>query len=232
MFLCRSEVIGKRNDSLWWRDILKVGGLEGNLWFSSNVSSVLGDGKSIGFWKEKWIDNASFKELFPNLFEKELDKQAVVADKGSWTADGWSCLLFQEGLLTGCEAQDAAELHSLLAGYHPFDRKDNRRWIPEASGQFSVRSTYQFLQQRHKVDVVCPNVLEALKKLWKNDLPSKVSIFGWRLLLDRLPTRAFLRRRGVVTDSQELCCALCLSSVEDACHLFLHCNFYMDGSSR
>jgi hypothetical protein len=32
----------------------------------------------------------------------------------------------------------------------------------------------------------------AVKKLWKNDIPSKVNFFGWRLLLEKLPTRAAL----------------------------------------
>ncbi|GAU27711.1 hypothetical protein TSUD_126570 [Trifolium subterraneum] len=177
-FLCRSVVSAKSSDSLWWRDILKVGEVEGNLWFSASVSSILGDGKSIGFWKEKWIGNASLKELFSNLFEKEIDKNAVVADKGRWETVGWSWVLFQEGVLLDNAATEAADLLSLLADYHPFDRNDNWKWIPEAYGQFSVSSTYQFLQQRTTADEICPNVVGALKRLWKNDLPSKVSIFG------------------------------------------------------
>ncbi|GAU17608.1 hypothetical protein TSUD_341520 [Trifolium subterraneum] len=146
-FLSRLVVSAKRTDSLWWRDILKVGGLEGDLWFSSNVSSILEDSKSIGFWKEKWIGNNSLIELFPNLFEMEQDKNVVVANKGNWEADGWSWFLFQEGLLTGTDEQEAAMLYSLLANYHPFDRHDKRKWIPDASGRFSVRSTYQFLKK-------------------------------------------------------------------------------------
>src|SRR4051812_7978135 len=75
--LCRSEVTAKRTDSLWWRDILKVGGLEGDLWFSAEVSSVLGDGNSIGFWLEKWIGNNSLKEMYPNLFVLEYIKICI-----------------------------------------------------------------------------------------------------------------------------------------------------------
>ncbi|MCI49369.1 hypothetical protein A2U01_0070613, partial [Trifolium medium] len=56
---------------------------------------------------------------------------------GNWEAEGWSLSLFQEGLLTGTDAYDAAVLLTLLADYHPFDSKDHRRWISEPSGQFS-----------------------------------------------------------------------------------------------
>ncbi|PNX58407.1 hypothetical protein L195_g050897, partial [Trifolium pratense] len=38
--------------------------------------------------------------------------------------------------------------------------------------------------------------LVAIRKLWKNDLPSKVGVFGWRLLLEKLPTRVALAHRG------------------------------------
>ncbi|MCI36007.1 hypothetical protein A2U01_0057229, partial [Trifolium medium] len=37
-----------------------------------------------------------------------------------------------------------------------------------------------------------PNVLVAIRKLWRNDVPSKITVFGWRLLLERLPTRMAL----------------------------------------
>ncbi|MCI07213.1 hypothetical protein A2U01_0028278, partial [Trifolium medium] len=36
----------------------------------------------------------------------------------------------------------------------------------------------------------------AVKILWKNDMPSKVNVFGWRLLLEKLPTRDALASKG------------------------------------
>ncbi|PNX61624.1 hypothetical protein L195_g060751, partial [Trifolium pratense] len=59
--------------------MVKVGELEGGFWFPKNVSSVLGNGKRIGFWKEKWIGNAPLQDLFPNLFAKETDQLVEVA---------------------------------------------------------------------------------------------------------------------------------------------------------
>ncbi|MCI45386.1 hypothetical protein A2U01_0066625, partial [Trifolium medium] len=38
------------------------------------------------------------------------------------------------------------------------------------------------------------STVQALQNLWRNNVPSKVSIFGWRLLLEKLPTREALHR--------------------------------------
>ncbi|GAU51454.1 hypothetical protein TSUD_413510 [Trifolium subterraneum] len=181
--------IMKKRLLVWRGRHLSMGG---DVWFAANISSILGDGKSIGFWMEKWIGSAQFKELYSNLFVKELDKNVVVADKGRWETNGWSWVLFQEGYLTDNDASDANDLRHLMAEYHPFDRGDKRRWIPEASGHYTVDSTYKFLQQRIVEEELCPNVIRALQKLWKNDVPSKVSIFGWRCLIDYQRAKHFI----------------------------------------
>ncbi|MCH85285.1 LINE-1 reverse transcriptase like, partial [Trifolium medium] len=67
-------------DSLWWRDVVGVGGKGDDCWFPLNVSSILGNGDSICFWKEKWFGAAPLRDLFPHLFDKELHKDCVVSD--------------------------------------------------------------------------------------------------------------------------------------------------------
>jgi hypothetical protein len=69
------------------------------------------------------------------------------------------------------------------------------------------------------------NVLVAINKLWKIDVPSKIHVFGWRLLLDRLPTRSALNHRGILLNSDGLPCIFYLSHVEDRGHLFFSCSF-------
>jgi hypothetical protein len=75
------------------------------------------------------------------------------------------------------------------------------------------------------VDPLDDNVLVAINKLWRNDVPSKVCVFGWRLLLQRLPTRAALNRRGVLINPHELSCIFCSHQIEDSDHLFFSCLF-------
>ncbi|GAU35786.1 hypothetical protein TSUD_56630 [Trifolium subterraneum] len=144
--------ISRSTDSFWWRDILKVGGMEGDLWFPKNVSSVLGNGKLIGFWKEKWLGEVPFSELFPNLFLKEIDPNVVVAkrlvrhrDDRSWYWQ-WRSILMQE------EEDDLLYFQHLLLDVEVVvDRTDRWKWIPDHSGKFTVKSAYLILQNRKSI---------------------------------------------------------------------------------
>lgn len=52
-----------------------------------------------------------------------------------------------------------------------------------------------------------------------------MSIFGWRFLRDRLPTKSNLASRGVIDAEVCLCVSGC-GQVEDVCHLFLSCSCF------
>jgi len=52
-----------------------------------------------------------------------------------------------------------------------------------------------------------------------------VSIFAWRLLRDRIPTKSNLLARGVI-DAQACLCAAGCGIVENARHLFLECSCF------
>jgi hypothetical protein len=66
--------------------------------------------------------------------------------------------------------------------------------------------------------------VSALKSVWLNNVPSKVSIFGWRLLLEKLPTREALFNKGILTSNHERCCVFCFKEPEDINHIFFNCN--------
>ncbi|PNX60908.1 ribonuclease H, partial [Trifolium pratense] len=192
-FLSWDTVVTGPKDSLWWRDVACVGGKVGDCWFPSQVSSVLGNGNSILFWKEKWYGAAPLRDLFPRLFDKEQFKDCMVSDlfqQGSYFLNWNSAWLTS---LSRSELLEKAELDQLLLGVVVrSDIADRRRWNSESSGMFSVKYVYLFLQSRLELLITEPGLLDAIHKLWKNDIPSKVGVFGWRLLLDKLPTRAAL----------------------------------------
>ncbi|PNX66256.1 ribonuclease H [Trifolium pratense] len=101
---------------------------------------------------------------------------------------------------------------------------DRWRWISETTGLFSVKSAYCSLQNHFEPPSADPDLLEALHTLWKNDIPSKVGVFGWRLLLDKLPTRAALASKGILVNSHDLSCVFCFQAVENCHHLFFSCD--------
>jgi hypothetical protein len=53
---------------------------------------TVGDGNNIGFWKFKWFENQSFRDLFPNLFAKEEFHDVMIAERLNWNGEAplWS----------------------------------------------------------------------------------------------------------------------------------------------
>lgn len=63
---------------------------------------------------------------------------------------------------------------------------------------------------------------KVFEELWQLKAPIKVAVFAWRLLRDRLPTKANLHRRQIeVTDRS---CPFCGNMEEEVGHLFFHCS--------
>ncbi|PNX66294.1 F-box family protein [Trifolium pratense] len=79
--------------------------------------------------------------------------------------------------------------------------------------------------EQQQVMTLDTNAAAAFSRLWKSDVPSKINVFGWRLLLNRLPTRTALHRRGVLSNPFELSCVLCFRHREEEAHLFFSCYF-------
>jgi len=68
--------------------------------------------------------------------------------------------------------------------------------------------------------------LEAMRvfhQLWKSPAPSKVVALSWKMLLDRVPTRANLSRCNALPPDISLRCVLCDREMETTNHLFMHC---------
>ncbi|GAU44198.1 hypothetical protein TSUD_373340 [Trifolium subterraneum] len=88
-------------------------------------------------------------------------------------------------------------------------------WQPDLEKGYFVRGAYQLLTSH---DSVSTDVAEEL--IWHTQVPLKVSIFAWRLLRDRLPTKANLVTRGIISSEAHYCVSGC-GVVESAQHLFL-----------
>jgi hypothetical protein len=77
---------------------------------------------------------------------------------------------------------------------------------------------YQLLTSQQHV------TLDAVEDLiWYRQVPMKISIFVWRLLRDKLPTKINLVTRCIITSDTHFCVVGC-GAIEYAQHLFLSCN--------
>ncbi|MCI07525.1 hypothetical protein A2U01_0028594 [Trifolium medium] len=95
------------------------------------------------------------------------------------------------------ETTSVSELSLVLEQVRPCrDNNDRRRWTPNTAGLLLVQSAYVVLQNMNDRDDIDFNSASALKELWLNKVPSKASIFRWRLLLEKLPIRETLFRKA------------------------------------
>lgn len=65
---------------------------------------------------------------------------------------------------------------------------------------------------------------DVIKVVWKAKMPSKVKIFMWRLLKDKLPTRFQLSKRNIIVNQDQCRCVFGCPIGEDLYHLFLSCD--------
>jgi hypothetical protein len=97
---------------------------------------------------------------------------------------------------------------------------DRWQWRTDPISGYSVRDAYQVLTAQDMTVIG-----EAEDLIWHRQVPLKVSIFAWRLLRDRLPTKANLVSRGILAPDLHYCVAGC-GIIETAQHLFLSCRTF------
>jgi len=91
-----------------------------------------------------------------------------------------------------------------------------------------VKSVYSsLLNGVSAADVLEGEILQAISQVWKSWAPSKLVIFSWQLLLDRISTGFNLVRRGISLPVEGLGCVFCEPSFESSEHLFLSCPFIL-----
>ncbi|GAU45418.1 hypothetical protein TSUD_243290 [Trifolium subterraneum] len=106
-----------------------------------------------------------------------------------------------------------------LAGNKLQTAQSSDRWQgqPDPDEGYTVRGAYKLLTSQ-----AFATMDEADKLIWHPQVPLKVSIFAWRLLSDRLPTKTNLVARGILSPAAHLCVTGC-GEVESAHHLFISC---------
>lgn len=107
--------------------------------------------------------------------------------------------------------------------HHGCGIKEKCVWMANNNKLFSVNLFYKLIMQEEEVREVNETTMEALSVLWETKVPSKIKIFSWRMLLDKLPSRKQLIRRNTIPDTVENLCSLCSSSEESITRLLFNC---------
>ncbi|KAK2441001.1 hypothetical protein QL285_012349 [Trifolium repens] len=214
---------GGRRGSSWWREIARIrdGGETGDRWFAEHVSRRVGNGLDTMFWTDPSMDGIPLCERFGRLFDLAVTKQCMVAEMFSlgWGADGEAWVWRRQ--LREWEEEELRECQSLLLTFSLQDQLSDRwQWQPDPDSGYTVRGAYHLLTSQ------VPAPMEGADSLiWHPQVPLKVSIFAWRLLRDRLPTKTNLVSRGVISTAVHLCVSGC-GEAKSAHHLFISCGTF------
>ncbi|GJU43178.1 retrotransposon protein, putative, ty1-copia subclass [Tanacetum coccineum] len=190
---------------------LKVQGVD----VFSHCKIRIGNGLHTRFWKDLWIGDCTLSGLFPRLFALDTEKDISVAGK----LQSPLVSSFRRNVRGGIEEQQLEYLVALLDSV--ILSNSNDKWVSDLNGDgvFRVKDVRNLLDEFFLPRADIPT-------RWVKNIPIKVNIFAWKLALDRLPTRANLVQRNVVTESQS--CPLCDAILEDTSHLFFNCSLARD----
>ena len=200
-------------ESLWWRDLKMVNQhtLQGQQ-LNRSISWKVGCGDKFKFWKDRWIGGGSQLSVkYRRLYTISAQKHHLIQQLGAFKEEGWEWHFQWRRSLFDSEIELAVAFIQEIEGItiSP-DLNDQWRWAAEPNGSYSRESVLGEGQDG------------GYKELWKLRVPSKVAIFAWRLLKDRLPTRGNLKKKRV--ELQEYLCPFCRSAEESASHLFFQCS--------
>ncbi|CAJ2670980.1 unnamed protein product [Trifolium pratense] len=216
----RLRDVGRRG-SLWWREIVRIregSGEPRGGWFREHVVRRVGDGSETFFWTDPWVDETPLSERFGRLFELTATKSRTVAEMFAlgWGADGGAWEWRRQ--LRAWEEEMLGECQSLLLTISLQALSlDRWQWRLDPDAGYTVRGAYQALISHALVTMDAADNL-----VWHPQVPLKVSIFAWRLLRDRLPTRVNLVTRRVLSSTASTCVFGC-HEAESAHHLFISC---------
>ena len=189
--------------------------------FASSFQGVMGNGKEIGFWIDRWIGEVRLCDRFPRLYHLDSSKEGRVADKGRWVDSEWVWEWDWVREPRGRVIREFDELINLLQNVVVDNEcRDRWKWTIHEDGVFTVKDLTKMVEERTlRIEI------GGQETLWSKLVPKKVNIFVWRALKGRIPVREELDKRGIDLDTT--LCPCCDSVVESCVHSLVLCNFAM-----
>ncbi|XP_071728556.1 uncharacterized protein [Rutidosis leptorrhynchoides] len=161
-----------------WKDLINLQGIDSahcivgpNVW-----NWVLGDGASILFWYDTWVDGLILKDEFPSLFFLCVQKTACVKSFHYPLDMREQQVRWDFNLSLPLSSFNVLKVRQLSALLSRFKLTvlvpDSVKWAAACSDSFSVADSVRIMIQSSNVSYpVWPKVV------WGNNVPSKVMIF-------------------------------------------------------
>ncbi|GKV48453.1 hypothetical protein SLEP1_g55266 [Rubroshorea leprosula] len=208
--------------SIWWRDIQNLNAGDGGNagWLTEGFRIKVGEGKRVSFWWDEWCGEICLANKFPRLYILSTGKDKECFQIGRALNGTWRWNLTWRRTLHQWEEETAKELQNMIEKLRISPGSaDNWKWIHSPDGEYSTATAYALLTKQRREE----EEAELHKRIWNPSIPSKVAAFNWKVLLDRIPTKLNLLKRGVIKEEEERKCVLCEQEEEDSSHLFLKC---------
>ncbi|KAK1416104.1 hypothetical protein QVD17_31892 [Tagetes erecta] len=180
-----------------WRNIYKIGGdlLSLGVDLNNLIVGVLGNGREIRFWVDKWLTAKPLMLEYPALFALEQRKGILVSDCCELIDVGVAWVWrWKRNILTAQEKEDLKLLTAGLQSVVPNNVLDTWKWEDGSQNLFSSWSIKQLLHSSSNGDGYILN--------WNGWAPISVNIFMWQALHNKVPTCDSLARRGVALQTR------------------------------
>lgn len=146
------------------------------------------------FWHDRWLGDIPLRLKFPRLFDLAVEKDCSVGNmEGSgWGIDG-EAWVWRRRLFAWEKEESVRECSILLHNVILQDTvHDTWRGLSDPIHRYTVQGAYRFITTTE--DMV---VMSLVDDIWHKHVPLKVSLFVWRFLRNRIPTKDNLAIRGV-----------------------------------
>ena len=158
---------------------------------------------------------------FPRLFDLTVDRWVTVEEmaRKGWEERGSACVWRRR--LLAWEKESVSECTILLQDIVLQDNTlDRWRWLLDTINSYTVKGTYHYLTSAD-----APPDRGLLDDVWHKQVPLKVSLFLWRLLRNRLPTKDNLVWRHILIAEDNTYVGGC-GARETADHLLFRCDTF------
>lgn len=146
----------------------------------------MGDGRDTKFWEDSWIGSRPLKNDFVRIYRLDKEVEPKVFNRRELNS---SVSWLRRTPRGGIEEEQWNSLVDLVDVFEFSPQIDRWRWLGDGSGDFSVAAARKIIDNKILI-------IDNMSTRWIKEVPGKVNIFVWRMLLNKLPTRDNLSARG------------------------------------
>ena len=173
----------------------------------------MGSGSTVLLWEDLWCP-VILAQAFPSLFHFAANANASVND----VINAPDLVTIFNLPLSEQAHEEFLAMQNLISQI-PYNENLKDGWVFHwGNGSYSSQKVYELAFEGLEVP-------RTIQWIWKSKCIPRIKFFAWLLMVDRLNTKAMLRRHHYNTQAG-LFCVLCRHTTEeDIEHLFFSCPF-------